>query len=76
MSAARARARQVLAHRFLCPAAPEPLAQPMRFHAFMSHAQADAAGTVRRLLLPSRTPSFLHAAFIHAARRATAAGRG
>lgn len=41
---------QILSHRFLNPAsAVEPLPQPMRYHAFLSHAQADASGTVATL---------------------------
>ena len=43
----RARGRaQILAHRFLSPDAPAPVALPMCYHAFLSHAQADASGTV------------------------------
>ena len=40
---------QLLAHRFLDPAAAAPAARRMRYHAFMSHAQADASGTVGTL---------------------------
>ena len=37
---------EVLSHRFLCPGSARPAPQPMQYHAFMSHAQADASGTV------------------------------
>ena len=45
----RPTAAQLLAHRFLEPAAAAPAARRMRYHAFMSHAQADASGTVGTL---------------------------
>eukprot|EP01044_Picomonas_judraskeda_P001313 COSAG03_NODE_76_length_14245_cov_10.406122_9_plen_1576_part_00 len=41
--------QQVLSHRFLSPRAGVPKAQPMRYHAFLSHAQGDASGTVATL---------------------------
>ena len=40
---------EVLGHRFLTPEAPPPRNWPMIYHAFMSHAQADASGTVGTL---------------------------
>ena len=41
---------KILAHRFLCPHAAQPSPPlPMQYHAFLSHAQADASGTVATL---------------------------
>jgi serine/threonine protein kinase len=40
---------QVLSHRFLAPDTVEPEPRPVRYHAFMSHAQADASGTANTL---------------------------
>ena len=40
---------QILSHRLLCPDVVAPIPQPMRFHGFLSHAQADASGTVGTL---------------------------
>ena len=41
---------KLLAHRFLCPHAAQPSPPlPMQYHAFLSHAQADASGTVATL---------------------------
>ena len=42
---------EVLGHRFLCPHAAQPEHRGERFHAFMSHAQADASGTANTLYL-------------------------
>jgi serine/threonine protein kinase len=41
---------EILAHRFLVGvSSSDPRAQPMRYHSFLSHAQADASGTVSTL---------------------------
>jgi hypothetical protein len=40
---------QVLSHRFLSPDATRPADRPMRYAAFLSHAQADASGTANTL---------------------------
>eukprot|EP01043_Picozoa_sp_COSAG02_P022755 COSAG02_NODE_1192_length_13974_cov_16.770378_2_plen_861_part_00 len=48
---ARPTVTEVLSHRFLCISGPAPSPRPMRYHAFMSHAQADASGTVGTLFL-------------------------
>ena len=40
---------QILAHRFFDPKAPAPPPMGMRYHGFLSHAQADASGTVAGL---------------------------
>ena len=45
----RPTSEQVLSHRFLCPDAAAPIHVPNRYHAFMSHAQADASGTAATL---------------------------
>ena len=45
-AAKRPTVAQILAHRFFSPGAPAPPPQPMQYHNFMSHAQADAAGIV------------------------------
>jgi hypothetical protein len=48
---ARPTVTEVLSHRFLCSSGPAPSPRLMRYHAFMSHAQADASGTVGTLFL-------------------------
>ena len=40
---------EVLAHRLLCPGAAGPEARREKYHAFLSHAQADASGTANAL---------------------------
>ena len=40
---------QILAHRFLSAESALPKILPMQYHAFLSHAQADASGTVATL---------------------------
>ena len=42
---------EVLAHRFLNPAAAAPISLPMRYFGFLSHAQVDASSTVATLYL-------------------------
>ena len=43
--------QQILAHRFFNPDADAPAPQPMRYHQFISHAQADASGTASTMNL-------------------------